>query len=317
VTRYYALHSHVTAIEAWPALADAIHARLEPFAVNAGIPTLSIAFTAASAPTGDAEAGRGRPVYELPDGVVTYDDDRDRLTIAVGERVRAACEAGAGRARVAVCAPEPSDLYLLSHPVLSLLVMELLKRRRLFPLHAAGLALDGRGVLLAGTSGAGKSTLSVALARAGFSFLSDDTVFLEASAPGWQVRAFPDQIDLCADAVDLFPELQHTAHDALPPNWRKRQIRAESIYGAPIAWVARPHTLIFPRVAGRSRSALHRISPEEALIELAPNVLLTEPGASQEHLDALAGIASQCACFRLETGRALDEAVAIVRAAAA
>jgi len=216
---------------------------------------------------------------------------------------------------VFVYSPEPADLYLLSHPVLSLLLMELLKRRGLYPLHAAGLALDGHGVLLAGTSGAGKSTLSVALARRGFSFLSDDTVFVQADAPGWRIRAFPDQIDLCADAVNLFPELRDVGESELPPGWRKRQIRAEVVYDAPISWTVRPRTLIFPSVSGAPSSVIRPLSPEQALLELAPNVLLTDTVASQQHLNALAGIVSQCTCYRLETGRGLDDAVAVVRRA--
>lgn len=317
MTRHYSLYSSVASVDAWPELADAIHARLEPFVIDAQAPGLTIAFSPADAASEAFGTPAGRRVYEFPEGDVSYDDENGLLTIAVGDRVRALCEPQRGQARVVVRSPQPSDLYLLSHPVLSLLLMELLKRKQLFPLHAAGLAIDDRGVLLAGTSGAGKSTLSVALARAGFAFLSDDTVYLEADGAGWRVHAFPDQIDLCADAGDLFPELAEAAGPELPPNWRKRQIRAESVYGSPISWTARPRTLIFPKVSGRPTSALRRISSEEALIELAPNVLLTDAGVSQGHLDALAGVASQCTCYRLDTGRDLDDAVAVVRAAAA
>jgi hypothetical protein len=253
-------------------------------------------------------------VYDFEGGEVLYDDGTDVLTIAVGDRVRAVCEPATGRARVLTIAPAASDLYLLSHPVLSLVVMELLKRRGFYPLHAAGLALDGHGVLLAGTSGAGKSTLSVALSRRGFSFLSDDTVFLEAgAASAWRVKAFPDQIDLCADSVDLFPELGEA--EALPEGWRKRQIRAETMYDTPITWDVEPRTLIFPRVSGADKSVLRPVSAEEALFELAPNVLLTGAADAQRHLDALAGVVSQCRCYRLETGRDLDDAVAVVRSA--
>jgi hypothetical protein len=239
------------------------------------------------------------------------------LTISVGDRVRAICEPAFGRACVFVEAPQESDLYLLSHPVLSVLLMELMKRRGLYPLHAAGLALDGHGVLLAGTSGAGKSTLSVALARRGFSFLSDDTVFLQSNPSGWQVRAFPDQIDLCADAPELFPELQDVSGGNLPDGWRKRQIRAEVVYGAPISWTAMPRTLIFPMVSGAATSVIRPLSREEALLELAPNVLLTDTAGSQQHLNALAGIVAQSNCFRLDTGRDLDDAVSVVRSAMA
>jgi hypothetical protein len=305
-------------VNAWPELLDAVHARLELFAIDdSAAADLALSFEPIETwPTERMPVPSGRRVYDFEGGDVSYDDDRDLLTITVGERVCALCEPAAGRARVLVKSPEPSDLYLLSHPVLSLVLMELLKRRGLYPLHAAGLALDGHGVLLAGTSGAGKSTLSVALARRGFSFLSDDTVFLEQdAASAWRVRAFPDQIDLCADSVDLFPELGQAAE--LPTGWRKRQIRAETVYGTPIAWDVQPRTLIFPRVSGAERSVLRPLSAEEALCELAPNVLLTAAADAQRHLDALAGIVSQCACYRLETGRDLDNAVAVVRGAVA
>jgi hypothetical protein len=40
----------------------------------------------------------------------------------------------------------------------------------------------------------------------------------------------------------------------------------------------------------------------EALLELAPNILLTEPTVSQRHLDVLAELVSTCPCYRLQTG---------------
>jgi len=319
MTRSYSLHSCRIGVSAWPELLDAIHARLELFAIDPPSTTHDVMLTFRSADWRGAHAlpPAGRRVYDFPDGDVTYDDAHDCLTISVGERVRAICEPAIGRACVFVEAPQESDLYLLSHPVLSVLLMELMKRRGLYPLHAAGLALDGHGVLLAGTSGAGKSTLSVALARRGFSFLSDDTVFLQADLCGWRVKAFPDQIDLCADAPELFPELQNVAAVDLPDGWRKRQIRAEVVYGAPISWTATPRTLIFPSVSGNPTSVIRPLSREEALFELAPNVLLTDTAGSQQHLNALAGIISQCTCYRLDTGRDLDDAVAVVRRAMA
>jgi hypothetical protein len=45
-------------------------------------------------------------------------------------------------------------------------------------IHAACVSLEGAGVLLCGDSGAGKSTLSYACARAGWTFVSDDGVYL-------------------------------------------------------------------------------------------------------------------------------------------
>jgi hypothetical protein len=42
---------------------------------------------------------------------------------------------------------------------------------------------------------------------------------------------------------------------------------------------------------------------DEALLEIVPNVLLTEPRACQEHLAVFAELAKQTACYRLETGQ--------------
>ena len=79
----------------------------------------------------------------------------------------------------------------------------------------------------------------------------------------------------------------------------------------------RPRTLIFPSVCRTPRSVLRPISAEEALFELAPNVLLTDATAAQQHLDALAGVVAQCSCYRLDTGRDLDDAVNVIRGAMA
>jgi hypothetical protein len=321
MTRAYSLYSCRLTVEGWPDLLAAIHGRLEPFVVDdAAGGDLTVSFAPLpehSNERGMAPARAGRRVYDFPDGHVTYDDFGDVLTIAVGDRIRVVCEPAAGRARVAVDSPNEEDIWLLSHPVLSLVLMELLKRRGLFPIHAAGLALDDRGVLLAGTSGAGKSTLSVALARAGFGFLSDDTVFLTAHASGLRIRSFPDQVDLCADAVSLFPELQPLAAAGGATGWPKWQIRPERVYGATIPRDVAPHVLIFPSVCGSPNSALRPLAPAEALLELAPNVLLTDAGTSQQHLDAIAGLVAQCVCYRLDTGRDLDDAVRVVRGAMA
>lgn len=245
---------------------------------------------------------RARIVYEPPAGEVVYDDGRDLLYLEHGN-LRVLCEPAAGRVRFYAPSAKEEDLWILSHPLLSVPMMELLKRRGLFGVHAAGASLDGRALVLAGTSGSGKSTLSVALARAGFGFLGDDTLFLR----GNRILAFPDEIDLTEQSVSFFPDLRL---DPSPTGWRKRQLRADETR---IVWESEPAVLVFPRVSGRPRSELRPIDAGEALLELAPNVLLTEPASSQAHLDALAGLARASRCYRLETGTDLDEAVRLLR----
>jgi hypothetical protein len=190
--------------------------------------------------------------------------------------------------------------------VFTISLVEMLKQRGLYSVHAAGASADGRGVILAGESGAGKSTLSLALTRAGFGFLGDDTLFLAPGPAGLRLVGFPDEIDVTDETIGLFPELAGLL--AVPPlqPGAKRQVRGEDTYAATVVAECRPAALVLPRVAHTERSTLRPISPAEALLELAPNVLLTDAAASQAHLDALAALARAGPCYRLETGRDLD-----------
>ncbi|HKI04871.1 MAG TPA: hypothetical protein VKK31_23025 [Thermoanaerobaculia bacterium] len=255
-----------------------------------------------------------RPVYDPPLGEVVYDDGADLLYIGYGPRLRVLCEPGRGRTRASASGMEERDLWALSHPLFTLPLVELLKRRGLYGLHAGGLCRNGRALLLPGTSGAGKSTLTLALARAGFGFLSDDTVFLARRPGGLKILAFPDEIDLTDQTVGFFPELAPLLDAALPDGWRKRQMRAERAYGTEVVWECEPALLVFPRVAGAAASELAPMPRGEALLELAPNVLLTDPGSSQAHLDALAELVAGSECWRLETGTDLDGAVRLLEA---
>jgi hypothetical protein len=78
------------------------------------------------------------------------------------------------------------------------------------PLHAACLSIDGRGLLIAGASGTGKSTLSLALAKSGVDFLSDDWTYLAYDDGELYAHGMSAPIKLLPDATEYFPELgQH------------------------------------------------------------------------------------------------------------
>ncbi len=81
--------------------------------------------------------------------------------------------------------------------------------RYLTPIHAACVSHRGSGVLLCGDSGAGKSLLSYACARAGWSFLCDDSTHLVRGRAGRVVIGNPYQIRFRPSAMELFPELRY------------------------------------------------------------------------------------------------------------
>ncbi|HKH43925.1 MAG TPA: hypothetical protein VKM72_04600 [Thermoanaerobaculia bacterium] len=312
--RSYDLHGLRLAVTGWEEAAAALHGRLESLASEAaGEPDLVFEIGVGPEVDGFERPERGRPVYEPPVGEVLFDDAADRIWIGLGPDRRAVCEPARGRARLWARHGTGEDLWLLSHPLFTLPLVEMLKRRGLWALHAAGLLWNGKAVVLAGASGAGKSTLTLALVRAGFGFLGDDTLFLKPGSGGLRLLAFPDEVDLTEETAAFFPELAPLRAEPRREGWRKRRLRAEETYGAPLAAEVAPGLLVFPRISGREESALSPMEPGEALIELASNVLLTEPASSQAHLDALAALTAASSCWRLETGRDLASAVRLLR----
>jgi hypothetical protein len=151
--------------------------------------------------------GSSRPVYDAPGGEIHYHPAADTL-YADFQGLRLRCQAGAGVALMESDDFSGRPLYLATHALATVCLIELLKRHERFNLHAACLARDGRGVLLAGPSGAGKSTLAIALVRAGLSFLSDDMVYIEHASDSVQMLAFPDAVGITQQTAERFPELQ-------------------------------------------------------------------------------------------------------------
>jgi hypothetical protein len=290
-----------------PALLDAIQQRLRRFAPNGHKDAdLKFEFTAV------AEAGRhpferppgpARPVYQPVLGEATYADVSDRLYINYGDLVRVLCEPDLGLTRISFLRAEAHRIWLLSHPLFTLPLVEMLKRKGYYSLHAAGLSVDGKAILFPGGTGSGKSTLALALLREGMGFLGDDMLFLRGHGETLQVAGFPDEIDITPQTAKLFPELRDFGERQPRPGWKKHQVVPETFPLANIVPTAAPVALVFPRVAGKDSSVLTAMNRDEALVELAANVLLTDAQSSQAHLDALAQLVRQSRCYRLETGR--------------
>jgi hypothetical protein len=75
------------------------------------------------------------------------------------------------------------------------------------PVHAACVALGGRGMLLCGDSGAGKSSLAFACARAGWTYTTDDSSYLLNGGSDRKVIGHCHQIRFRPSGIELFPEL--------------------------------------------------------------------------------------------------------------
>jgi hypothetical protein len=292
------------------AVMDALTRRLRAFIVDAvADDALVVTVTGPeAAPVIRADTlDDARVVYEGPDGELRYRDVDDRLVADYASRVQIDVRPRSGSAHLAVTGRDQADLMLAAYPLFSVSLLELLKHHGRFGLHAACLARHGVGILLAGASGSGKSTLAAALARDGFDFLADDTVFLDAT--GRAVFAFPDELDVSDATVEMIAELSALRGRAKRPGRPKHAVLAD-VLGGPTVVDCTATALIFPEIANVAGTFLEPLGPADALRQLLPNVLLTDASASQAHLDALGQLAREVPAFRMSTGKVLGEAVA-------
>jgi hypothetical protein len=257
--------------------------------------------------------GQGRVFYDLPSGEACYFKAQDQLYISFRDGVRALSKPEQGCASFSIVESKPVNLFVASHLLFTILLVEILKRRGFYSLHAAGFSTDGKAILIPGTSGAGKSTLAITLLRSGFGFLSDDMVFLRRASDGLRVLGFPEDVDVSDRTIGFFPELDFLGRSPKAEGWPKRQVRADEVYRVKPVREGRPQAIIFPQISNKETSALRLIDPDEALRELVSNVLLTEPRSCQSHLGILSELVRQTPCYRLETGRDFDRIPVLLR----
>ena len=250
--------------------------------------------------------GEGRLIYDIPGGETCYFEDIDAVYLSVRDAVRAFYEPRSNRVTISCVESRPKNMFVASHLVLTILLIEVLKRHGRYSLHAAAFSENSQAILIIGDSGTGKSTLSIALVRAGFDYLADDMVFLARRADGMAAQGLAEDIDVSDQTIGFFPELNDLLRSPRTEGFPKRQVRVDQMYGARIVRESRPAAIVFPCISKNPTSTVTPIDSDEALMRIVPNVLLTQPRASQAHLTALADLVKQTHCYQLDTGRDFD-----------
>lgn len=295
-----------------PAVSRAMDLRLRGFPAlpRTGTPDLRLSFTEGE-PGPPQPRGQSRPVYETPYGQLYYAPDAD---IVHGELagVSLRCAAGDGVSELQSAAFTGRALYLATHPLATISLMELFKRRARYALHAGCVANGaGDGVLLAGPSGAGKSTLTFALAREGLRFLADDTVFLSDQGQGLTVLGFSDAIGVTEHTAARFPELRGLLSEPPQDGFPKRLRRVEELLPQPPAARCSPRVLVFPVIVpGPSR--VEPMDGSQAFLRLVPDVLLTDPRSAQLHLEAFTTLLEQVDCYLVESGPEIERTASLI-----
>lgn len=146
----------------------------------------------------------------------------------------------------------------------------LLEMVHLVPVHAACVALDGHGVLLAGDSGVGKSSLAYACARRGWTYTADDAPELLRRDAGRTVLGNPRLFRFRGTAGELFPEFSGMRESRRGEGKPTIEVRTEMLPAIQTAEEAQIDFVVFlnRRDAVNRRVELRPVSKQEALTRL-------------------------------------------------
>lgn len=159
--------------------------------------------------------------------------------------------------------------YLRYH-FLEAMAYSLLDTLHVVAVHAACVALDGHGVLLAGESGAGKSSLAYACARRGWTYISDDASSLVRRGEGRTVLGDPGLFRFRGTAGELFPEFRGMKESRRANGKPTIEVRTDSLPAIRTASESRVDYIVFlnRRDGGSGHVQLLPVAAEEGLNRL-------------------------------------------------
>jgi hypothetical protein len=174
----------------------------------------------------------------------------------------------------------------------------------LVPVHCACLELDGDGVLIAGASGAGKSTLSVAMARNGFTYVSDDWTYVSQVPGGVVAHGTSAPVKLLPDAVTHFGDLQYHEVQTSMNGELAYEVDMAETFKAHVEHECEPRWLIFLERMQREGAEFTPMSSAETRqyvkgsVERLPKQLHEAAGLREQTIESLALLP----CWRLRYG---------------
>ena len=229
--------------------------------------------------------------------------DEGRLVVDVQDQAVLIVDSSRGTAHGYFLRPEnmhPDLLESFFHFVLA----ELLKRKKMFTLHATAMEYHGRGVLIPGYSGCGKTTSLLSLLRSGYRYLSDEHPILRDSGTHLELLAAPMNINVTEQTIAMFPELREALPGLLRQGTYKKSFQMEDLFFGSLGRTCQPAMILFPHVTDMPHSCLEPLAKSRALEALLPqsSVVHDEDQARQE-FHALSKLVQQAACYRLHFGQ--------------
>lgn len=241
----------------------------------------------------------GRGPWGTGDPEIQVDGGRIRVS---GRGVEAWADSAEGCAECQLSADYLHDREALRQEILDPLILFLLARSGRTPIHASGFVVGELAVLLAGPSGIGKSCLALAAHEAGFTLLSDDTIYLQLQ-PELRIWGVPRPIH-------LFPK-DAPIGSGSAVRIRNGKLKHSVPVGAGLEAVTARRAALCILVPG-AKVSLQRIGQEEALrahgtFEAGFDLLRNDIGTALELL-------AQNGAWRLTLSANPAEAISLLRA---
>ncbi len=251
------------------------------------------------------------PVHSEP--TATFEDidfysGDDSTSLVIGGQTVLDVDLRNNTARCLISREHMESPWIISHRIFYLPILELLRNVGAFYVHTGCVCRDDRCILLCGGSGQGKSTTTYSLARSGFSYMSDDAVFVQGRDGDLEIFSFPEKIKLDARSCSFFPELNgyHVPRG-------KAEIPLSDTGITRVSVTGKPHALILIERGGNEKGEIVPISRSEAMLGLIrQSISLTSPGGIEQHLDVLKQLCDSSYTYKLTLGNDVSEAPGLV-----
>ena len=188
-------------------------------------------------------------------------------------------------------------------------LMEMLKHRGFFGLHAAALVRDGAGYLLPGDTGTGKTTIALSLLKEGFQYLADDKVLLRREDNGITALAFTRRFNIDPNISRYYPELGFLEDLKPLPGTTKRPFDISRVYQDTFLSRCRPMFLIHLQKTPFPKSRSFPISSNESFTRLVNQTIPSlRKEITEKQLQLFADLARGTESHLLQIGEDLNGA---------
>lgn len=242
--------------------------------------------------TSHSEMSKSKPFFRGLDHLVFAGfDNRNSLLVNLREHC------GLGRFTPALA----SDVRFWENTLFPALLTIVGPSVGLTPLHCASVAWKGSGLILAGESGSGKSTLSLALAQAGFDFLSDDRTLIGAQQGRLLAWALSKEMKQRIESISQFPYLSQLKLDDEFKLDNEFRFDASKVPGVHCVRCCEPRWLVFLERQPQPTFSLAYMSLDEAAWRLECQLHREIPDTREKQRRAIENLVAG-KCYRLKYG---------------